>query len=570
MGTRSIVCVALLTLGMATMTACGGGGAGGGGGPAAPSQVAVAPTSVGGELLITWDAVPGATLYRVQYSLVPGIVAHVDAVPGEIQTKGTSSTAMQLTGLIDGGPYYVVVHAANAAGDGPASSEHAGLPLPMAPESISAVGTAGALVASWSPVAGASGYEVFLAADPSVSSDNWSSLPQGQQASVTATQLFVTGLDNGTTYWVVTRAVNASGASVTTTVRSAVPTARGTFLLGSCIPVGDNPQGSVTALLDDDAILDIAVVDSDASAVSVFLGNGDGTFTFDGAYPTGAAPEAVIAVDLDGDGGRELVTTNSGDGTVSILDGDGVGGFADRVDWYVGGSPASVTSGQLDPLFDGTVDLVVTDTTNAQVVVLYGFGDETFWNMAAFATGEQPVFVHVAYVNGDAYADLLTANTPAGSVTALLGDGNGDFSVRFDSPVGIDCSWLDVGDFDGDTVLDVVATSALTSSVSFLRGGGDGTFLPFTPVGAGALAGEVVAGDFNGDGVSDVIVVSEGDGSVMMLRGDGYGNFQEFSVTAAGAGAGHVSVDDFNGDGILDLAVTTTGTGEVTILLGSP
>lgn len=569
MGTRSIILVALSTLVLATVTACGGGGSGGGT-PPAPGQVVVTPTSVGGELSVSWDAVPGATIYRVRYSLVPGIAANVSAPPGEIQMKGTFATSMDLTGLVDGGPYYVVVSATNDAGDGPASSEASGLPLPLTPETIATAGTAGAVAASWSPVAGASGYELFLAADPTISSENWASLPEGRQVSTAANQLFVNGLDNGTMYWVVVRAVNASGPSVATPPRSAVPTARGTFLQGGAIPVGDSPQGSVTALLDADAFLDIAVVDMDASAVSVFLGNGDGTFTFDAAYPTGAGPESVIAVDLDGDGGLELVTANSGDGTVTVLDGDGVGGFANRTDWPVGGTPISLAAGSFDTFFDGTIDLVVTDTANAQVVVLYGAGDETFWGSSAFATGAQPVYVHVADVDADGVLDVLTANAPAGTVTALLGDSLGGFPLRYDSPVGIDCVSLDVGEFDGDGVLDVVATSALTSSVSFLHGNGDGTFLPFAPVSAGSLAGAVVAGDFDGDGISDLIVVAKGDGTVMMLRGDGAGNFLTFSDVVAGAGASAASVGDFNGDGILDVAVTTTATGEVTILLGSP
>jgi hypothetical protein len=306
----------------------------------------------------------------------------------------------------------------------------------------------------------------------------------------------------------------------------------------------------------------------DANTVSVFLGNGDGTFLFDAAYPTDVGPESVLAVDLDGDGGLELVTANSS-GSLSVLDGDGVGGFADRVDWPVGGTLASIAAGQLNPLVDSFLDIVATDVTGAQVAILYGVGDETFSPPLLFATDTQPVFVHVADVNGDGFDDLLTANAPAGTVTALLADGVGDFSDRHDSPVGLDCSSLDVGDFDGDTVLDVVVTSAFASNVSFLHGNGDGTFLPFTPVAAGALAGSVVAGDFNGDGQSDLVVVAKGDGSVTVLLGDGAGNFSAFSDFVSSPGATMATVGDFNGDGILDVAVTTPATGDVTILLGS-
>jgi hypothetical protein len=552
-----------------TATACGGGGGSGGGGTfAAPAAVTAAPTSTSGELLVSWAPVADATSYRVYLSLVPGIAAHIDAMPGEIVVRGSSSTELLFTTLFAGGPYYVTVRAGDDVQFGPYAPESVGLPLPLPPDGFVAVAAPSEVVASWSPVPGATSYEIFFASDPTVSNANWDSLPDGQSATTNSTMYRFTGLDNGRPYWAVVRAVNASGASSLTSARSAAPSARGTFLAAGSIPVGDSPQGSVTALLDADAYLDIAVVDRDASTVSVFLGNGDGTFVADGAYPTDAGPEAVIAVDLDGDGGLELVTANNS-GTLTVLDGDDVGGFSNRTDWFVGGTLASLTAGQLNPLVDGHLDLVVTDVANSQVAVLYGFGDETFQPPMTFPTGTQPVFVHVADVNADGSTDLLTANAPAGTVSALLGDGYGDFSNRLDSAVGLDCSSLDVGDFDGDGVLDLVVTSAFASNVSFLRGNGDGTFTPFAPVTVGPLAGTVVAGDFNGDGISDLVVVARGDGCVTVLLGDGTGGFAVFSDYVSSAGATAVSVGDFDGDGILDVAVTTPATGDVTILLGS-
>ncbi len=522
-----------------------------------------------GRVVATWDAVAGATAYHVALSRAPGIAANTNALPGEITVRVTTGTSLELTGLWDGGPYYVVARGVSAAGEGPYSVERSAYPIPLPPIMVSLSGTASAVRVAWPPVVGATSYGVFLAADPTVSSTNWASLPAGQQASTSSTTVTISGLDNGTTYWAVVCASNPSGASADSAAGSGVPTARGTFEVGDAVPVGATPQGSATALIDADGILDLVVVDSDASTVSVFLGNGDGTFHFDAAYPTESGPVAVLAIDLDADGALDLVTANSS-GSVSVLDSDGMGGFEPHVDWYLGGSPASLCHGQLNPNLDGTLDVVVTDAANAQVLVLYGTGDTTFSSLWGFSTGAQPRACHVADVDADGFDDILTANDPAGSVTALLSDGYGDFPTRRDSAIGLACSAIDVGDFDSDGVLDVVVTSTFASSVSFLHGNGDGTFLPFFPVPAGSLAGAVVAGDFDGDGFSDLIVVNAGDGSVVLLRGDGAGHFLPFSDTMAGIGASDVTVGDFNGDGILDVAVTTPGTGDVTILLGSP
>jgi len=570
MGMRAMFGAAIGVLALGTMTACGGGGSGGGGGgvPAAPTPVTVVAPATPGELDVTWGAVPGATSYLVSVSPFPSIATNADALPGDITVRFASLTSISLDGLWNGGPYYVVVRATNDAGPGPYSAERSAYPTPLRPIMVAVAGSPNAVRVAWPPVLGATSYDLFLAADPTVTSTNWASLPAGVHVTTASTLANVVGLRNGTTYWAVVRATNPSGASGDSAPRSGVPTARGTFEASGGVDVGDNPQGSVTALLDGDAFLDLSVVDGDANEVKVFLGLGDGTFAFNASYATGDGPASVIAVDLDADGDLELVTAND-DGSVSVFDGNGAGGFTDVGGWWVGGTLHGLCAGQFNPASDGALDLVVTDTTNARVVVIFGVGDETFWGDASFSTGSQPQMCRVADVNGDGYADVLTVNNPAGTVTALLADGWGDFPARYDSYAGLTSEAMDVADFDGDGVLDLVVTSALANSVTFLRGAGDGTFTPSYPLVAGSLVSAVVAGDFDGDGVTDLIVANEGDGSVVMLRGDGLGNFLPFSTVVAGVGADHMTVGDFNGDGILDVLVTTPGTGDVTILLGS-
>ena len=230
MATRAMLGWATLLCVMATATACGGGGAGGGASFAAPTSVVAAATTTSGELLVSWDAVGGATAYRVHLSLVPGIATHADARPGEILVRAATSTSLLFTSLLDGGPYYVVVTAGDGSVFSGFSAETSGMPLPMPPATFVVAAGAGEVIASWASVPGASSYEVTMAEDPGVTHTNFASLPGGQQAEITATSHRFQGLVNGTTYWVVVRALNASGASSDTGSRSGTPSARGTFL----------------------------------------------------------------------------------------------------------------------------------------------------------------------------------------------------------------------------------------------------------------------------------------------------------------------------------------------------
>ncbi|MBI5636806.1 MAG: hypothetical protein HZA03_02425 [Nitrospinae bacterium] len=85
--------------------------------PAAPTGVTA--TSGDSRVTISWNAVSGATLYHVYWSVTPGVAG------SSIWLGGTSYTHTPLT---NGIPYYYKVTAENAAGEGTASVEVRGIP----------------------------------------------------------------------------------------------------------------------------------------------------------------------------------------------------------------------------------------------------------------------------------------------------------------------------------------------------------------------------------------------------------------------------------------------------------
>ena len=78
---------------------------------------------------------------------------------------------------------------------------------------------------------------------------------------------------------------------------------------------------------------------------------------------------------------------------------------------------------------DGRPDLVAVgdyysdDSENGGVSVLLNRGDGTFRPKQDYETGESPVALAIADLNGDDRADIVTANSDSSDVSVFLNDG---------------------------------------------------------------------------------------------------------------------------------------------------
>src|SRR5262245_50235261 len=140
--------------------------------------------------------------------------------------------------------------------------------------------------------------------------------------------------------------------------------------------------------LNGDGRPDVATPNSQTSAVTVLLGNGDGTLAPFNAYPTFSEPQDVRMADLTGDGILDLVTPDYTGGGVTVLRGFGDGTFAPRKAYPVGPGLVSLVAVDLDG--DTRLDLAISRESNSRVVVLPALPDSGFGAAVQVVTGTTP------------------------------------------------------------------------------------------------------------------------------------------------------------------------------------
>ena len=249
------------------LAACGGGGSGNsspppdsGTEPDTPSGVAI---SVGPTALnVVWNAVSGASSYRVYYSDTPGVTESSPSVT-------VTASPATISGLAKGATYYVRVSASNSAGTSALSVEQSARTSnpPDAVESFTVTPADGGALVSWDAIANADRYTVFAS---TVAGDVSNSV------SVTTALLNITveGLTNGTTYYVSVRAENIEGDAPRSAEQTVTPAVAANGL-------GWTQQTLINEPYDffgrDNYLGGVAINDMGiAAAAWIFAGNTDG------------------------------------------------------------------------------------------------------------------------------------------------------------------------------------------------------------------------------------------------------------------------------------------------------
>jgi hypothetical protein len=278
------------------------------------------------------------------------------------------------------------------------------------------------------------------------------------------------------------------------------------------------PQDVRVGDLTGDGLLDLVTPDYAANGVTVLRGAGDGTFATRVAHPVGAGLVSIVPVDLDGDGRLDLAMTKESGNKLAILPALAAGGFGTAIEVATGATPHQIDTADLN--HDGKPDLVLTSFGAGTVSVHLGNGTHTPGPAIPYVAGAAPIGVAIADLNGDGDADLLVTNVNAATLSVLLGNGDGTFASRVVYPTDARPRGMDTGDVDGDEVPDVVVATGYPDGDSVLtvyRGLGDGTLAIADHLRLPYRAADCVLADMNADGHEDIVVTGPQAGLVSVL-----------------------------------------------------
>jgi hypothetical protein len=308
---------------------------------------------------------------------------------------------------------------------------------------------------------------------------------------------------------------------------------------GGFAPVSDRPGAAMpvqtaVADFDRDGHSDVAVLQDEASAFTVWRGTGDGTFVAGPTYPLRERGRRLRAADVNGDRYPDLVVASArADGfRVTVFLGSAAGTFTEHWSEH-DAMPAfrDLTVGRVDG--DGVPDLVLSFYEEGEPVwVLKGRGDGTFEDPVRLPSLVHPPDHHdgtsrvaVADLDGDGRGEIVTShdigNYQMVSVRPSRAAGGFGEAVRLatDQPEEIA-----IVDLNGDERPDLVVANRHSSGISCCLNLGGGRFAAprFVPLGGtGANPAALAVGDFDRDAEPDVAVVTQGQRAVVIFYNRG-------------------------------------------------
>lgn len=323
------------------------------------------------------------------------------------------------------------------------------------------------------------------------------------------------------------------------------------FYFNENIYTGENLYSIVSAFLDDDMFLDVAVTNSYSNTISILINNGDGTFNVESEFYLPSNPSKISASDYDNDGDIDLSVTLHFLDIVYILFNDGQGNFPWVFIPLVGAWPEMGSSCDFNG--DGNIDIAVANRDSDELSILTNDGTGKFENALFYTGGDLPRVVIPLDLDSDGDFDVSVTNHYSNSIATMTNDGNGEFNLLQLISVGNIPQPTISADLDSDGDADIAVANQGSDNIQILKNDGLGNLSHSNLISTSDNPVAITENDFDGDGDIDIAVVNYGDNSFSVFLNDGAANFTHHLTEYAGPNPSCIIAADIDNDGDCDI-----------------
>jgi type II secretory pathway pseudopilin PulG len=301
----------------------------------------------------------------------------------------------------------------------------------------------------------------------------------------------------------------------------------GTFSDAINLSAGSSTHDIDIADIDQDNILDLAVISRTNSKFYVFKGYSDGTFNkFSGNPFNGGSDNAAIAVaDVNNDGKKDIFTANFNPSTFSVFRGNGIGSAFTLASTAkaTATNPFSIVAADFNN--DNHIDSALAAQSNNKISIMRSTSpySGTSFSKVDYSVCTKPYDIVSGYFNADAYLDIAVSCFSSNQIAILKNSGTGTFSAATYYAGRVNPSGIDAADLNGDNKIDIAMVNNGDGKLSVYLGTGTGTFLAkqdfdvLTSNTASAGPSSVVISDVDRDGKKDIVVANYNSKNISVL-----------------------------------------------------
>ncbi|CAF1044538.1 unnamed protein product [Adineta ricciae] len=308
----------------------------------------------------------------------------------------------------------------------------------------------------------------------------------------------------------------------------------GTFSRRETVPTlpGALPSFLDVRDLDKNGWPDIVVLNSALSSVTVMFGHINNSFDDQITMSIGkdAQSSAVVIVDVNDDDLDDIAVVNSQSSAVVIFLGYVNRTFFSQITYSTGYNTYPVSAVFADFNDDRQLDMVVCNTKSDNIGIHFGYSSTSFVSLPAYSAGvfSRPMSIVIEDFNNDTQLDVAVVNSRTDNLMVLLGSTFGTF-IENDNIIGIflgksngmfanqsiystglqsQPSSVRIGDFNNDTLLDIVVANYGSNTVGVFHGYGNGNFSEqiIFSIGFNSRPFALSVADVNEDNVTDIII----------------------------------------------------------------